>query len=160
MNANEETAFARYLEHDVRKASIHEAAHIVIARRYGVWAQAYLVPTGTLDPFKEKSIVGQTMFGSLDSHRTKMVCLAGTIAEELEADPDLVGSQMFEALDDGILSLSESDAKGAGDYTVKDLDDCIELLRGAWKEIEEEAALLATRGIQLYRQMQEVAHGC
>jgi hypothetical protein len=153
----EQDKLARHLAHDLRMASIHEAAHVVVATRLGLNAQAHVIPSGTANPIEEKLFIGQTRHAKGNSHQTKMICLAGTVAEECDGDPDVDGIGLMDWIESGVVALSDTDAAGAGAYTAEDLDHCIGLVREAWTEIEAEAERLAEQGMRLYREMQETA---
>ena len=55
---------ARIEARDRRLAAIHEAAHVVIARRVRVEAAAWIFRRPTADPRREKTWGGQTTFYS------------------------------------------------------------------------------------------------
>lgn len=83
--ANVSGISARIEARDRRLAAVHEAAHVVIARRVRVEAAAWIFRRPTADPRREKTWGGQTTFYSQFSrpqHR-RMIAVAGAIAEHV-----------------------------------------------------------------------------
>jgi hypothetical protein len=149
----------RYLEHDLHRACLHEAAHVVIARLYGAAeVNARVDPTETSDPIAEKTFVGSTQFclpDGLDRDHRRMIALAGTVAEELAGDSEIDGFVLLDYLECGDVLLSETDAKLAGSYSAADLDRCIALVRHAWPQVLAEASSLAEEAKRLCAQLWE-----
>lgn len=141
-------------QHDLRMASIHEAAHAVVVRHLGGHANACVTPSYTSDPIEEKLYVGHTWFGrrDLNIRQLMMVGLAGTVAEEVYSAPDCSGWSLFEALQEDVIGLSDSDAELVGRYTAADLDECIKLVSDLWNSIDMEAVYLAGTALDLLKQ--------
>ncbi len=146
---------ARHVEHDLRGVAIHEAAHAVIARRLGLGATPLVFPSMTSDPLEEKLFIGKTCHQRGDGYQTKMIALAGIVAEACDGESDVDGMNLMDWMESDVFAISATDAAGAGKYTEGDLDHCIGLVREAWAQIETEAEQLAAQGLRLYREMQE-----
>jgi hypothetical protein len=77
----------RIVAYDRRLAAIHEAAHQVVARRYGLQdVGAWIEPSPTNEPSLERTWIGHTYFTvfemrSLSPVNRTMVAVAGFIAE-------------------------------------------------------------------------------
>lgn len=130
------------LQHDHLMTSIHEAAHTFVARKLGyINAHFRIWPTNTAD-IAEKTWIGQTYFQkevAPSDHR--LICLAGTIAEQFYHDRDVRGMDIFEYLEDDTIALSQTDAKGAGEYGEDDIDESLNIVKSCWSDIMREYRL-------------------
>lgn len=129
---------------ELRAAAIHEAAHAVIARHFGYEASAQVFATPDPGP-DDKSWTGRTMFYQETAGRrdSRLIALAGTVAEQIDDDPDLEALDIADWLEAGVIELSATDARMAGDHAVEDMEEAVMLVRHLWEEIEAEAELLA-----------------
>lgn len=126
-----------------RKAAIHEAAHAVIAHHLGYGATPEIHRTPDPGP-DDKLWIGSTdLYGHIVGIDARLIGLAGVIAEEVNACPDVDAEDLLNFLDDGTIELSCTDAQMAGSYTPQDIDDILSLVRGHWPRIDEEAKFLA-----------------
>jgi hypothetical protein len=75
----------RIAARDRRRAAMHEAAHVIVARHLGFCAWAHLEPARVSDPFCEKLWTGKARIARLDRPPTQrdfgMIAVAGAIAE-------------------------------------------------------------------------------
>lgn len=109
------------IEH--RRTCIHEAAHAAVARRFGFFAEWVVYPNPTTEPYRQKLWAGSTTtYGDRWPKKLERAfALAGVIATALDEDPFITDWQILEALEDGVIPLSDEDAIGARGYTLKDV---------------------------------------
>jgi hypothetical protein len=124
---------------DLWLAALHEHAHAVVARHFGVLGYVRLVPNprGGLE---EKYFGGS--YHSIVKPRgfaKRMICLAGIVAELIETEPQIEPYEAFELLSDGYIEMSKMDADCAGSFTMKDVEESYRLVQSLWDEIRLEA---------------------
>ncbi len=127
---------------ELRKACIHECAHAAVAQHFG----APVSVTITANPdasIEEKFYSGHVKLSTkLSKSKTRLVCLAGTIAEQFDTCRNLTGHDIADWIDLKAITLSETDAAGARGYTRRHLGECVALVRDLWRTIEREATQL------------------
>jgi hypothetical protein len=105
---------------------------------FAVWGRVDIFRNDTDDIVTETLVVGKFRMSKKpeDSHHRRMIGLAGTIAKELDEDPEICGWEIFEWLAFQTIELSASDAELAGEYTEADVEECLELLRSVWSSVD------------------------
>jgi hypothetical protein len=129
---------------DLRKVCIHECAHKAVAWHFGAPSQVTISfnPNGSIE---DKFFAGQTqVHASLSESETRVMCLAGTVAEQVDLDRNVEALDLWDWIGSAI-DLSDTDAAGAGDWDLADLEKCVALVKRLWPEIE----LAASRQIEI-----------
>ena len=121
---------------DLRRTCIHEYAHEVVARHFG--APSYVTitanPHGSIE---DKFYSGQcAICAKLATQQIRLVCLAGIIAEHIDSDRLADADDLADWFMGGKLTLSDTDAVGAGAYKLRDVKRCVSLVKELWPEIE------------------------
>jgi hypothetical protein len=129
---------------DLRRACIHEYAHLAIARRFGACGFVTIVPIVPRTPDEERFAGRFQMLGELADDEWRIVALAGTVGECLDGDPCADALEIARRLDDGTLALPDVDAQLARGYTAEDVVRCVALVRAEWSTIRREAEARAT----------------
>ena len=144
------TAPLDYDRHDLRRACLHEGAHCIVARYFGIQAHAHVEPTGTDDPMNYKAWVGRTsLFMIADACQRRLIGLAGTVAEELDCNPNADAIDLFDSLESGTIFLSDTDSNLVGPYTDDDVAQCMALVRELWHLILNECELMMNQAREL-----------
>lgn len=129
---------------DQRKAAIHECAHALVARHYGVRATPSIWHTETNDPITEKAWGGRVQFhGHFQTfRRSRRVAIAGYLAELMDApheNADELENRMMDTFvwgeDDG---WSASDIAMAQGWTSADFRAVHSILKRKWKTLLQE----------------------
>jgi hypothetical protein len=101
---------------DRRMAAIHEAGHMVIAGRFGVRYQAWILPAPDNDPWEEKTWIGTCRFlgeKKPTKQQKRMIAVAGAAAEACWQDREMWdGAEDINWYDPAVMS--PSDWRGAG----------------------------------------------
>lgn len=140
-NTNQVT-FRNERDYFLAKACYHEAAHLAVLRHFGgdgimfIWERDE--PPRHEYPFLGK--VAITDHRRLTPHRLKLVALAGTVAEYLARDLEFDAVDIYEMVECGAESLSDSDAEMAGNYTARDFYKVAGLLETIWPKVEQIAS--------------------
>lgn len=146
MNALDAVTAKAWAHRDLRQACIHEWAHAVVARRFGIfgWVEIY-ENESPLAGLAEKFYLAR--FRSPCQPKTNAACkaigLAGLVAEEIDNDPEVQGFELYESLTDGTIELSATDASLVGCFDETDLEFSVALARDLRPQITREAALQA-----------------
>lgn len=132
-------------QYDLRKVSIHEAAHVVVAEHHGLvaWAEVWRHIGG--DPVNEKAFAGRAHVPGIDRLTREAqthIGLAGLVAEHLDDDRDLAGIDFYDWIECGAIELSMTDAMHAGMFMADDCDVVLNLCRSLWSGIELKAERL------------------
>lgn len=141
---------------DKRAAALHEAAHAVIAERFGGAARPHICPSQAADPLQLKTWTGNchilarpgsfppgAMFPQVlqaPPHALVLVGLAGVTAEILDGqhDSDIALEELRAVVDLG--DLSETDKAMAGEGVLDEwLEEVIEHVQVCWGQIEARA---------------------
>jgi hypothetical protein len=125
------------LDHDLRTAAVHESAHYIIAKHFGVRARVSLVPRMNPQP-GDKLVAGRLWFTTPvigKQAQAAQIALAGALAEALLADDDL--DLLYSP--GWIEGLSPTDAAFAGEWTHTSASACLELLRKRWPAVLKQA---------------------
>ena len=126
---------------DLRRVCIHECAHEVVARHFGAACAVAITPNPN-GSIEEQFYTGQLeIFAKLPKPQTRLICLAGSIAEQVDRDPSVKADDLADWLENGTLELSPTDAVGAGAYKLRDVRRCISLVKKLWPAIETAARL-------------------
>lgn len=127
---------------DLRLACIHEYAHAVTARHFD--ARGIVGITKQPRPsLARKYYTGHfSLLATLSSRRRRLVWLAGSIAEIIDADPRVTPEGVLELFARGEVSLSRVDAEGAEGFQRHNIIECSCLVGILWPRI---AALTETR---------------
>jgi hypothetical protein len=126
---------------DLFTICLHEAAHAVVARKFGLMAQCEVVanPEGSL--FGMKFYSGSTkVFDDATLHMSRLIGLAGTAAEFMEScgervQLDEIAEGLYFRLQSGDFSLSDGDARMVGAFELHDVAEVISILHRSWSEI-------------------------
>lgn len=122
---------------DLRRACIHEFAHLAVARHFGACGFVTIVPVaGNAGCYAGRF----QMHGELSEQQWRIVALAGTIAELIDTSPPIDPLAIFAHLRGGGLPLSTLDAQLAAEYDASDVAQCVDILRGAWTTVVADAA--------------------
>lgn len=132
------------VQQDLTRACYHEAAHCAVAFHFGVHGHWRVWPTtneASINLQITNSFEGRFYpFNSpADEHVSRMIGLAGVIAELLLEDELVEGWEIDEYLSFGTLELSETDAAAAGDFNESDLSACLNIVKSLWPTIKQEA---------------------
>lgn len=131
---------------DLRATCVHEYGHAAVAKHFRVPGVVSIVenPDGGEN---ESFVVGQFMrlCDPASERHARLIALAGTVAEELDRERGVAASEIFEALTQRVVELSDADAEHAGPYTKADVEDCAALVRSLWLSIDAAARLEAGR---------------
>jgi hypothetical protein len=134
-------------EHEARlqlwRACLHEYAHCVVARHFGA-AGFVAIARGRLEPSRYGGRF--QMHGELADDEWRIVALAGTVAESIDADPAIDAASVIAALRAEPTPLSGADAQLAAGFLDADVERCLNIVRTLWPEIAREAAERAERG--------------
>lgn len=134
------------LYRDLRATCIHEHGHAAVAKHFRVPGVVSILenPAGGDD---ESLVLGQfTRFcDPASEHHARLIALAGTISEEIDREHGVAAPEIFEALTQRVIELSDADAEHAGTYTKADVEDCAALVRSLWLSIDAAARLEAGR---------------
>jgi hypothetical protein len=122
--------------------ALHEAGHAVVARFYGVEAIPYLL-------MDRGALSGCTEYhGRIFSEREfRIVSLAGSAAVSHWQLPSVTAEQLIEEK----WTPTPRDAKDAGDFSVADLAECLEIIHSRWVEVEATAAVLLQDFLGAYK---------
>ena len=113
--------------------ALHEAGHAVVGRSYGVEAVPYLlVDRGALSGCTEYH--GRVF----SEHEFRIVSLAGSAAVAYWQRPSVTAEQLIEEK----WTPTPRDAEDAGDFSVADLAERLEIMHSRWVEVEAAAAVL------------------
>jgi hypothetical protein len=113
--------------------ALHEAGHAVVGRFYGVEAVAYLL-------MDRGALSGCTEYHGriFSEHEFRIVALAGSVAVVHWQRPNVTAEQLFEEN----WTPTPRDAVDAGDFSLADLAECLEIIYSRWAEVEAAAAVL------------------
>lgn len=130
--------------HDLRKMSIHEAGHATAAAHFGVKSQVAVWPNPD-GGVGERHVLGRTwLLQKLPSAQAAtLVGLAGLVAQMVDADDSVTATEIGDAIELGYDEISDTDLALAGKWSDDDIEQCIDLVRKLWPEIEQRAAALA-----------------
>jgi len=126
------------MRQDLYMVCLHEAAHAKVAHRLGYAGVHFRIWRRT-DPAAARAFGGATyVFEETTAEHTRLICLAGVVAELLAAqtppDDDTIQSWLI----DGAVRLSSADAAGAEGFSAPDVARTVELVRTCWPAIQEE----------------------
>lgn len=117
---------------DLRRACIHEFAHLAVARHFGACGFVTIVPVAG----KAGCYGGRfQMHGELSEQQWRIVALAGTIAELIDTSPSIDPLAIFAHLRGSVLPLSTLDAQLAAGYEACDVAQCVDILRCVWTTV-------------------------
>ena len=118
------------------RASLHEYAHLVVARHFGAAGFVTIAREGASEP----RFGGRfQMYGELADDEWRIVALAGTVAERVDEEPRIETALLADALRAGPDRLSSVDAQLAADFVETDVEQCLRLVKTLWREIASEA---------------------
>jgi hypothetical protein len=124
---------------ELRRASIHEYAHLAVARHFGACGFVTVQRIVPRPPQGDRYAGRFQMFGELTDIEWRMVALAGTLAECLDSEPAIDAEAVAARLDDGRLVLSPVDAALARGHGGEELARCLALLKELWPAIDADA---------------------
>lgn len=131
------------------KACIHECAHAAIARRFGASAEVKIRANADTS-MQENLYIGRCkIVPELPKEQTRLVALAGVIAEQFGKNHDVTGDFIAKWIELENITLSARDAAGASGDTRRDLDECVSLVRQLWTDIEREASHLNLIAVEM-----------
>lgn len=113
--------------------ALHEAAHAVVGRFYGVESVPYLL-------MDRGALSGCTEYHGrvFSEHEFRIVALAGSAAVACWHRASVTAEQLI----DEKWAPTSRDAEDAGDFSAADLAECLEIIRSRWSEVEAAAAVL------------------
>jgi hypothetical protein len=124
---------------NLRRACLHEHAHLAVARALGASGFVTIACTGRGADGALRYGGRFQMFGELVEGDWRIVALAGAIAECLDGDPSINARAVARRLRLDADALSGRDAELAAGYRQDDVARCLEIVRAAWREIESAA---------------------
>jgi len=128
---------------DLRRACVHEFAHWAVARNLGAAGFVTIVARPADMPDAMHFGGRFQLYGELAADEWRIVALAGTVAECFDDDREISASTIVAGLHRGVIALSGSDAQLASGFDEHVVQQCLSAVKGAWHEIEAEAAAIA-----------------
>lgn len=126
---------AELWEMDLRKTCIHEAGHLVVLRAFGCHGAIVVEPTEAEDLMAKRAFVGRCIrFTTPETeHEDRVVKMAGSAAEMLDADPDTEAFEFLDNFESEPKWLSETDAHLG--VTIEAIEAAFAILRERWSEV-------------------------
>ena len=119
----------------LRRACLHEYAHLVVARHFG--AAGFVTIAGDATSYRYGGRF--QMYGELADDEWRIVALAGVVAERLDEEPAVSASVLAAALPADSDGLSGTDAELAAGFDEADVERCLCIIRTLWRDIASEA---------------------
>ena len=123
----------------LRAACVHEYAHLVVARQFGACGFVTVARIGGREHDVQRWHGRFQLFGELGDDEWRIVALAGTIAEWVDAHAAFDTASLLAALRRPG-TLSASDASLACGYGADHVERCLRIVTMAWHEIETQAS--------------------
>jgi hypothetical protein len=123
---------------DLRRACIHLAAHVVVAKQLGISADFNVGREGPRDLREEPAWRGRLRLLTHEPtppQKWALIALAGAIAEIIYDDSRAEASDIDDGLCEGFLKWSATDAERAGSVQTKHVSQCTRLVRNHWGDI-------------------------
>jgi hypothetical protein len=121
---------------ELRRACLHEFAHLAVARRFGACGFVRILRSGD----RQARYAGCfQMHGELADDEWRIVALAGTLAELVDDEPTIDATEARARLESGRVALSPLDASLARGYGMRDVARCLAILRAVWALIVADA---------------------
>ena len=124
---------------ELRAACVHEYAHLVVAQALGARGFVTVARVACPEPGASVWHGRFQLFGELTEEEWRIVALAGTIAERIDAGVPCDTPSLLDALRRPG-TLSDSDTRLACGYDAADVARCLRLVTLCWREIQAEAA--------------------
>jgi hypothetical protein len=122
----------------LRAACMHEYAHLVVARQFGACGFVTVARIAGREHDAQRWHGRFQLFGELGDDEWRIVALAGTIAEWIDAQAAFDTASLLAALKRPG-TLSPTDASLAHGYGADDVERCVRIVTMAWHEIEMQA---------------------
>jgi hypothetical protein len=119
----------------LRRACLHEYAHLVVARHFGAAGFVAIAGDATSCRYGGRF----QMYGELADDEWRIVALAGVVAERLDEEPTVSASVLAAALRADSDMLRGTDARLAAGFEESDIERCLCLVRTLWRDIASEA---------------------
>jgi len=146
-------------ERDAHTACVHEFGHLHVARHFGVEGFVRIIPN------EHRADGDLWWYASFYSERIgdakvrRLIGLAGLVAECMHVDSDVSADAILESIELGGSVLSTSDAAMSARFTKSDLNECVDLVRSRWGEIQRDAADYAAAKVTMHRLFEVTRRG-